>query len=177
MADRSRPRTPEDAAHGPVDVIHGLGYEPGDCMGMPLPEHALAARTLRCGPTAPGPLYQRTGGAWTRLDGTDVPAGTPALLRLGAGDDVQALRHCEGDEIQALCMAANPDIDDNALRHLSGMAGLRTLDLARTKVTDAGLRHLEPLVGLQQLQLAETGTTAEGRAHLARRASQLTIWV
>jgi hypothetical protein len=160
-----------------VDVIHGLGYEPGECMGMPLPEHALSARTLRFGSEPPGPLYQRADGAWTRLAGTDVPAGTPALLRVGAGGDVQTLEHCEGDEIQALCMAANPDVDDDALRHLSGLTSLRTLDLARTEVTDAGLMHLEPLVGLQQVQLAETGTTAEGRAHLARRLSQLTIWV
>lgn len=160
-----------------VDVIHGLGYEPGDCMGMPLPEHALAARTLPFGQTPPGPLFQRIDDEWIRLEGPDVPAGTPALLRIAAGGDVQALDHCLGDDIQALCVAANPDVDDSALRHLAGLTGLRTLDLARTKVTDAGLKHLAPLVGLQQLQLAETDTTAEGRAHLARRLSQLTIWV
>ena len=90
---------------------------------------------------------------------------------------MQALEHCGGDDIQALCLAANPDVDDDALRHLSGLTGLRTLDLAATKVTDAGLEHLEQLAGLQQLQLAETETTAEGRSHLASQLSQLTIWV
>jgi hypothetical protein len=160
-----------------VDAIHGLGYQPGDCMGTPLPEHALGARTLPFGQKPPGLLYQRADGVWTPLDGTHVPAGVPALLRIGAGGDMQVLQRCGSDGIQALCVAANPDIDDDALRHLSGLTGLRTLDLGGTKVTDAGLEHLEPLVGLQQLQLAETDTTAEGRAHLATQLSQLTIWV
>jgi hypothetical protein len=170
-----------------ADVIHGLGYPPGDCMGTPLPEHALPARTLRFPNGPPGPLYARVDGTWTHLEaagaGFEVPAGTPALLRIGgeggrqAAGDLSALEHCGGDDIQALCVAGNADVDDDALARLSGLTGLRTLDLARTSVTDAGLKHLEPLDGLQQLQLAESTTTAEGRARLSARLSQLTIWI
>ena len=181
-----------------VDVVHGLGYPPGDCMGVPLPEHALPARTVRFPHGSPGPLYGRTHGTWTRLEasaaGIEVPAGTPTLLRIGGegghaagrrgrqadgqrtAGGLRALEHCD-DEIQALCVAGNPDIDDDALALLSGLTGLRALDLARTQVTDSGLKHLESLKGLQQLQLAETATTAEGRARLAAHLSQLTIWI
>jgi hypothetical protein len=108
----------------------------------------------------------------------EVPAETPVLLRIGAGTgDLSMLERCGGEDLQALCVAANPGVVDDALRHLRRLTGLRTLDLARTAVTDAGLEHLEPLAGLQQVQLAETGTTAQGRARLAARMPQVTIWV
>jgi hypothetical protein len=162
-----------------VDAIHGLGYPPGDCMGTPLPDHTLRARTLPGDGGAPGPLYQRVGGSWIPLDGTDdraVGAGVPVMLRIGTGD-LAALARYGGDSVQALCLAANAHVDDEAMRHLSGLTGLRTLDLARTPVTDAGLDHLRHLTQLQQLHLAATGTTPQGRARLTSRMPQLTIWV
>jgi hypothetical protein len=165
-----------------VEVIHGLGYEPGDCMSPPLPDHALPARTLDFPAEPPGPLYQRVDATWIPLEGSDgrveVPAETPVLLRIGAGTgDLSMLEHCGGEDLQALCVAANPGVVDDALRHVRGLVGLRTLDLARTAVTDAGLEHLESLAGLQQVQLAQTGTTAQGRARLAARMPQMTMWV
>jgi hypothetical protein len=162
-----------------VDAIHGLGYPPGDCMGTPLPDHALPARTLPGDGGAPGPLYQRVGGSWIPLDGGGdraVAAGVPVMLRIGTGD-LAALARYGGDSVQALCLAANTHVDDDAMQHLSGLTGLRTLDLARTPVTDAGLDHLRHLTQLQQLHLAATGTTPQGRARLTSRLPQLTIWV
>ncbi|HSK97205.1 MAG TPA: sulfotransferase [Euzebyales bacterium] len=165
-----------------VDVIHGLGYPPGDCMSPPLPDHALPTRTIRVPDGLAGHWFERADDLWTPLevsDGTVAPTGgTPVLLRVGSGSgDLGALEHCGPDDIQALCVAANADVDDEALRHLRGLTGLRTLDLARTAVTDAGLDHLEPLAALQQVHLAGTATTAQGRARLAERMSQVTIWV
>jgi hypothetical protein len=165
-----------------VDVIHGLGYEPGECMSPALPDHALVARTLRFPDEPPGPLYQRVDSTWIPLEATggrvEVVAETPVLLRIGAGtSDLGILKRCGGEDLQALCLAGNPGLADDALRHLRGLTGLRTLDLARTAITDAGLDHLEPLAALQQVQLAETATTAQGRARLAARMPQVTIWV
>jgi hypothetical protein len=168
-----------------VDVIHGLGYPPGDCMGTPLPDHTLPARTLPRDDSPPGPLYQRVGGSWIPLDGDGegdraVAAGVPVMLRVGTGTgagDLAALARYGGDSVQALCLAANARVDDDAMRHLSGLTGLRTLDLARTQVTDAGLDHLRHLAQLQQLHLAATGTTPQGRSRLTSRLPQLTIWV
>lgn len=164
-----------------VDAISGLGYPPGDCMGTPLPDHTLPARSLRFDGGPPGPLYQRVDGAWTPLDGDGdlaVAAGVPILLRIGAQSGaLEALAQCGTDDVQALCLAANTVVDDDALRHLSGVTDLRTLDLARTRVTDAGLDRLSHLTQLQQLQLAGTDTTPQGRARLSSRLPQLTIWV
>jgi hypothetical protein len=165
-----------------VDVIHGLGYVPGDCMGRPLPDSSLPSRTIAFGGGALGPLYQRVDGMWHRLDtaqgAVSVPAGTPVLLRIGSDDpgDLRALGKREGDDLQALCLAGNGDVDDHAIRQLRGLTGLQTLDLARTRVTDAGLAHLVPLERLLQVTLADTGTTAQGRARLAAQLPQLTIW-
>lgn len=165
-----------------VDVVHGLGYPPGDCMGTPLPEHDLPARTLHFPGGPPGPLYHRAGATWEPVDATDdgitVPAGAPALLRIAtAAGGLRSVAGCGAADLQALCVAANADVTDDELVHLQGLSGLRTLDLARTAVTDAGLEHLGALAGLQQLHLAGTDTTAEGRARLAAAAPQLTIWV
>src|SRR5690606_2191549 len=160
-----------------VDAIHDLGYPPGDCMGAPVADPALPQRTLRFAGAPPGPLYRRDGDEWVRItpDGDlAVPAGVPVLLRVptGAGG-LRSLRQCGPDDIQALCLAANADIDDDALADVAGLRGLRVLDLARTRVTNTGLDHLAALPGLLHLHLADTGTTAEGRARLARRSSQL----
>jgi hypothetical protein len=165
-----------------VDAIHGLGYEPGDCMSPPLPDHALPARTVRGADGLAGNLFQRVDGAWRPLepsgDAVTIPAGTPALLRLAASTgDLATLERCGAYDVQALCLAGNADVDDEALQPVRGMTGLRTLDLARTPVTDAGLEHIAVLAGLQQVQLAKTRTTAQGRARLAARLSQVTIWV
>lgn len=164
-----------------VDAIHGLGYPPGDCMGTPLPDHTLPARTLPFDDGPPGRLYQRVDGSWIPLDGDDdisVAAGVPVLLRIGAqSGDLAALAQCGTEDVQALCLAANDAVDDDALRHLSGLTDLRTLDLARTRVTDAGLDRLPHLTQLQQLHLAGTDTTPQGRASLSSRLPQLTIWV
>lgn len=165
-----------------IDVIHGLGYAPGDCMGTHPPDSSLPSRTITFHRSAPGPLYQRVDGMWQRLDtaqGTiTVPAGTPVLLRIGTDDpdNVRALDKHGGDDVQALCLAGNNGVNDRAIRHLRGLTGLQTLDLARTRVTDAGLTHLASLDRLLQLNLADTRTTAQGRARLAARRSQLTIW-
>lgn len=164
-----------------VDVIHGLGYAPGDCMGSHLPEAGLPPRTLAFPGRPPGPLYVREGTTWHRRDVTrgsvHAEAGQPILLRVGTGDaDPKVLRDLAGDDVQALCLAGNDRIDDRALPHLSGMTGLQTLDLARTAVTDEGLAALADLGGLQQLSLADTKTTPRGRSRLAAAQPQLTIW-
>jgi hypothetical protein len=84
-----------------VDVIHGLGYTPGDCMGTHLPDGNLPSRAITLRGGAPGPLYQRVDGMWHRLDpaqGTvTVAAGTPVLLRIGSDDPVTCL-HWAGAE-------------------------------------------------------------------------------
>lgn len=165
-----------------ADVIHGLGYPPGDCMGSHLPDGNLPARTFAFPSGPPGPLYQRIHGVWERLavgrGPVEVAAGTPVLLRVGSDDagDLRGLRDCSGEDVQALCLAGNVHVDDQALTHLTAMTGLQTLDLARTGITDAALAHVEELSGLQQVTLARTATTAQGRARLARRLPQLTIW-
>jgi hypothetical protein len=165
-----------------ADVIHGLGYAPGDCMGTHVPDGSLPSRTITFRGGAPGPLYQRVDGIWQRLDtaqGTvTVPAGTPVLLRIGIDDpgDLRALDRLGVDDLQALCLAGNDRVDDHAIRHLRGLTGLQTLDLARTPVTDAGLTHLASLERLLQINLADTGTTAPARARLAAQHPQLTIW-
>jgi hypothetical protein len=178
-ADPARQRTLHMSL---IDVIHGLGYPPGDCMSPPVPDHALPARTIRVPDGPAGRWFQRVDSVWTPLDASGgavaLAAGTPVLLRIGADSgDLGVLEHCGPDDVQALCLAANADVDDEALRHLRGLTDLRTLDLARTSVTDAGLEHLGPLAALQQVHLADTATTAQGRARLAARMSQVTIWV
>ena len=165
-----------------VDVVRGLGYPPGDCMGTHLPGGELPARQLRFRGAAPGPLYQRQKGTWVALEASggsvDVPAGAPVLLRIGTSDPggLAAVEGCDADDLQAVCLASNDTIDDNALRSLRGLRGLQTLDLARTRVTDEGLSQLHTLTGLQQLHLADTQTTASGRARLAKRLPQLMMW-
>ncbi len=167
---------------GLADVIHGFGYAPDDCMGTHLPDSHLPDRTLAFPSGAPGPLYERRGGVWRRLD-TDrtrvhVTAGTPVLLRVGTDDapDLRVLRDLAPGDVQALCMAGNARLDDATLPHVGSMAGLQTLDLAHTAVSDAGLGCVAQLRTLQQLNVAGTSTTAQGRADLAARLPQVTIW-
>ena len=180
-----------------ADVVDGLGYPLSDCMGTPLPDHSLPARTLRFAGGAPGLLAQRVDGAWRRLDdggggqragdgggvaaghhGVAVAAGAPVLLRIGRHHgDLSGLARCGRDDVQALCLAANDRAGDTVLANLAHMTGLRTLDLARTAVTDVGLAHLHGMHDLQQLHLAGTATTPAGRARLAARLPALTIWV
>jgi hypothetical protein len=101
-----------------VDVIHGLGYTPGDCMGTHLPDGNLPSRAITLRGGAPGPLYQRVDGMWHRLDpaqGTvTVPDGTSVLLHIGSDDpgDLRALGKFGGDGLQALCLAGNGAVDD-----------------------------------------------------------------
>ncbi len=167
---------------GLVDVIHGFGYPPGDCMATHLPDSHLPDRTLTLSSGPPGPLYERRNGTWHRLDTgrahVHVPSGVPVLLRVGTDDaaDLRVLREVVTGDVQALCLAANTRIDDSTLPYLSGMTGLQTLDLAKTRVSDVGLSQLGQLTGLQQISLAQTRTTARGRADLATRLPQVTIW-
>lgn len=179
LADPARRR----ALHaGLIDVVCGLGYQPGDCMGTHLPDAGLPARTYTFATHPPGSLYQRVDGTWLPLDTTrpavSVAAGVPVLLRIGPDDaaDLRALRDRGAGDVQALCLAGNPRVDDGALAHTSAMTGLQTIDVAGTAMTDAGLAHLEAVTGLQQINLADTATTPHGRSRLAAALPQLTIW-
>lgn len=179
LADPARRR----ALHvGLVDVIHGYGYPPGDCLGSHVPDGELPQRTLSFASGAPGPLYQRVAGTWVPIDTARSPvhveAGRPVLLRVGNDDavDLRVLRSLGTSDIQALCLAGNARVDNTTMTHVATMTGLQTLDIADTTVSDAGLGHLSGLVALQQVNLAQTPTTAWGRADLAARLPQLTIW-
>lgn len=179
LADPARQRT---LHAGLIDVVCGLGYRPGDCMGTHLPDARLPARTYTFTTRPPGSLYQRVDGTWLPLDTTrpavSVAAGVPVLLRIGTDDavDLRVLRDRGAGDVQALCLAGNPRVDDGALAHVSAMTGLQTIDLAGTAVTDAGLVHLEQLTRLQQTNLADTATTPHGRSRLAAALPQLTMW-
>lgn len=179
LADPARQRT---LHAGLIDAVCGLGYEPGDCMGTHLPDATLPDRTYTFATRPPGSLYQRVDGTWLPLDASrpavSVAAGVPVLLRIGTDDavDLRVLRDRGATDVQALCLAGNPRVDDGALAHVSAMTGLQTIDLAGTAVTDAGLVHLETLAGLQQISLADTATTAHGRSRLAAALPQLTMW-
>jgi hypothetical protein len=171
-----------------VDAVHGLGYAPGDCMGMALPdkmgmtltERQAPARRLTWSGDAPGPAYRRETGRWHRLPGVpgvEVDAGVAVLARIGADDpgtvaDVTAF---DPSDVQVLCLAGNAEVDDAALDAVATLTGLVTLDLAGTAVTDAGLRALESLTGLLQLHLDETRTTPQGRRALIEQLPNLTI--
>jgi hypothetical protein len=180
---RARPWQETDTAQMRVlhthlaDVIHGLGYPPGDCMGSLPPARGVPARTL-----GGGLLYQHVDGVWKRLDtaqgAVTVPAGTPVLLRIGSDDpgDLRALGSYGSDDVHVLCAAGNAGVDDQAMGHIRGLTGLRTLDLAGTGVTNAGLQDLAALAQLQQVNLTDTPTTAEGRDRLTARLPGLTIW-
>lgn len=167
---------------GLIDAICGLGYQPGDCMGSHLPDAGLPARTYTFTSGPPGSLYQRVDGTWLPLDATrqalSVAAGVPVLLRIGTDDavDLRVLRDRGAGDVQALCLAGHPRVDDGALSHATGMTGLQTLDVAGTAVTDDGLLHVAALTGLQQINLADTRTTPHGRSRLAAALPQLTIW-
>lgn len=179
LSDPARQRT---LHAGLVDAICGLGYPPGDCIGAHLPDPALPPRTFTFSSPPPGSLYQRIGGTWLPLDTTrqavSVEAGTPVLLRIGVGDatDLRVLRDRAAADVQALCLAGNPRVDDTALTHLGAMTGLQTIDIAGTAVTDDGLGALEAVTGLQQVSLAGTATTPQGRSRLAAALPQLTMW-
>ncbi len=178
LRDRARQRV---LHAGLADVIHGFGYPPGDCMGSHLPDGDLPDRSLAFPAGQPGLLYERRDGTWRRWD-TDrsrvhLTAGTAVLLRIGTEDaDLRGLRDLAAGDVQALCLAGNTRLGDEAVAHVSGMTGLQTLDLADTAVTDGGLAQLARLRGLQQINLAGTATTARGRADLAARLPQVTIW-
>lgn len=167
---------------GLIEAICGLDYPPGDCMGTHLPDATLPARTFTFAGRPPGSLYRRMDGTWLPLDArrhaVSVDAGTPVLLRIGSDDaaDLRVLHDRGADDIQALCVAGNPRIDDSAVAHLATLTGLQTLDLAATPVTDAGLVHVEALPSLQQINLAGTATTPHGRSRLAAALPQLTMW-
>jgi hypothetical protein len=167
---------------GLIDAICGLGYQPGDCMGSHLPDVGLPARTYTFASRPPGSMYQRVDGTWLPLDMSrrtiSVAAGVPVLLRIGTDDavDLRVLRDRGAGDVQALCVAGNPRVDDGALAHMSAMTGLQTVDLANTTVTDGGLIHLGGLTRLQQINLARTRTTPYGRSRLVAALPQVTIW-
>ena len=167
-----------------VDACVVAGYPVGDCLGQPLKMNVpRTERRLRFSDSESlgavfvreGPVHR--GGTWTRLADACgeivVPGGVALKLRLSdsaSRDAIASLAQLGSNDLDSLCLAGNPTIDDELLATiLAGPSGVQELDLACTDITYAAMSALTALPGLRGLSVAATALSP-GDTHDLRAA-------
>jgi hypothetical protein len=166
-----------------VEMRTEAGYPPDECLGHRLERPGRGERRLRLPPGGLGTLLVREPNTqepgWRVLGEAEgkvrVPAGVELKLRVAESAGTEALAslaELRAGDLEALCLAGNANLDDDALAAIAAsLGGLRELDLARTGISGEAVERLAgSLPRLEGLSLLGT-EVSEKRAESLRRAN------